>query len=108
MFAVGPTHPTGVRLMSSSSGCRKGLQAIRFHDLWHPSACDFIFAQGEDINLVAELLEHADPAITASIYLHPDAKMHKRAGMRQNRRVTTALAKAERGLATCWRQRQAA
>ena len=51
--------------------------------------------QGENINLVAELLGYADPAITASIYLHTDAKMHNRAGMRQNRRVVAAPAKAD-------------
>jgi hypothetical protein len=33
--------------------------------------------------------------ISASIYLHTDPEMHKRAGMRQNRRVAVAIAKAE-------------
>jgi hypothetical protein len=32
---------------------------------------------------------------TASIYLHTDVEMHKQAGMRQNRRIAAAIAKAE-------------
>ena len=45
---------------------RKGLDAIRLHDLRHSFATDLIFVQHEPLNLVAELLGHADPAITAS------------------------------------------
>lgn len=47
------------------------------------------------MNIVAELLRHSDPAITMAPYVHTDEKMHKQAGIRQNRRVAAALAKAE-------------
>jgi len=48
------------------------------------------------VRIVQEQLGRAGPAITLVLYTHPDQKMHKRAGMRQNRRVAAALAKAER------------
>jgi hypothetical protein len=51
--------------------------------------------QRVDPLIVSVLLGHADPAITLRLYTHPDDKMQRRAGMRQNRRVAAAVAKAE-------------
>lgn len=47
------------------------------------------------MRIVSERLGHVDPAITLRLYVHPDSKMHKAVGMRQNKRVAAAMAKAE-------------
>ncbi len=72
----------------------EGLPRIRLHDLRHSFATDLI-RQGVDIITVSKLLGHADPAITAALYVHPDTEMRHKAAMRQNRRVAAALAKAD-------------
>ena len=74
---------------------RKGLDRIRFHDLRHSYATDLLLRQHLDVNVVSELPGHADPAITMALYIHPDERMHKKAAIRQNRRVAAAVAKAE-------------
>jgi integrase len=71
---------------------RKGLEPpIRLHDLRHSYAADLILEQREPVKLLSELLGHEDPAITASIYLHTDQEMHKRAGIRQNGRIAASV-----------------
>ena len=99
VLATGRGTPVKPRNLSSSWSdfCRaKGLRHIRFHDLRHSFATDLLLRQHEDVNVVAELLGHSDPATTLRIYAHPDEKMHKRAGMRQNRRVAAAMEKVSR------------
>ena len=78
-----------------AGGGNFSLGHLRYHDLRHSFATDLILRQHVDVNVVSELLGHADPAITITLYVHADDRMHKRAGMRQNKRVTAALAKAE-------------
>ena len=90
-----PVKPSNLSSAWADFCKRKGLGHLRFHDLRHSFATDLILRQHVDVNVVSELLGHADPAITITLYVHADDRMHKRAGMRQNKRVTAALAKAE-------------
>ena len=70
--------------------------SLRFHDLRHSVATDVLLRLHNDAQTVSEFLCHSDPATTIALCVHPDDKMRKRASMRQNSRVTAALAKAER------------
>jgi len=90
-----PVKPSNLSSAWADFCKRKGLGHLRYHDLRHSFATDLILRQHVDVNIVSELLGHADPAITITLYVHADDRMHKRAGMRQNKRVTAALAKAE-------------
>ena len=90
-----PVKPSNLSSAWADFCTRKGLGHLRYHDLRHSFATDMILRQHVDVNIVSELLGHADPAITTTLYVHADDRMHKRAGMRQNKRVTAALAKAE-------------
>jgi len=90
-----PVKPSNLSSAWADFCTRKGLGHLRYHDLRHSFATDMILRQHVDVNIVSELLGHADPAITITLYVHADDRMHKRAGMRQNKRVTAALAKAE-------------
>jgi integrase len=46
-----------------------GLPQIVFHDLRH-SAASWLIAHGVPVNVVSEILGHADPSITMRIYAH--------------------------------------
>ena len=50
---------------------------IRFHDLRHNYAT-FMLNHGVDLKIISDVLGHADIAITADTYLHPDVSAQKR------------------------------
>ena len=90
-----PVKPSNLSSSWADFCTRKALRRLRYHDLRHSYATDLLLRQKVPVNIVAELLGHSDPAITMALYVHTDDRMHKQAGIRQNRRVTAALAKAE-------------
>ena len=90
-----PVKPSNLSSAWADFCKRKDLGHLRFHDLRHSVATDMLMRQHIDVKIVSEFLGHADPGITLSLYVHTDEKMRKRAAMRQNRRVTAAVAKAE-------------
>jgi len=71
------------------------LGRLRCHDLRHSVATDVLLRLHNDAEAVSEFLDRSDPATTIAVCVHPDDKMCKGAVMRQNSRVTAALAKAE-------------
>jgi integrase len=58
-----------------------GLRRIRLHDLRHTTA-SLLIAAGVPVKVVAELLGHASPTITQSIYQHVMPGMSEAAGAR--------------------------
>jgi len=90
-----PLKPSNLSSARTDFCERKDLERLRFHDLRHSVVTDMLMRQHVDVKIVSEFLGHANPAITLSLYVHTDEKMRKRAAMRQNRRVTAAVAIAE-------------
>ena len=54
---------------------RAGLPTIRFHDLRH-TAATLMLQRGVLVRVVADILGHADPAITLRVYSHVIPAMH--------------------------------
>ena len=71
------------------------LPVIRLHDLRHSFATS-IFEQGGEamLKVVQELLGHADPAITARIYLHTTPRQLEQVTAEQEARIASAARSA--------------
>jgi integrase len=69
---------------------RAGLEPIRLHDLRHGTAT-LLVARGVPMRVVAEVLGHADPSVTANVYAHVslDSKAAAMAEMDLSRQRST-------------------
>ena len=89
----GPVKPDMLSRLWSRFVRTRELSIVTFHELRHSYASILIFEQGEQLNVVQELLGHADPATTARIYLHPTEDAHAGALARREARIAAAMAK---------------
>ena len=89
----GPVKPDMLSRLWSRFVRTRELPIVTFHELRHSYASILIFEQGEQLNVVQELLGHADPATTARIYLHPTEDAHAGALARREARIAAAMAK---------------
>ncbi len=74
-----PLHPEYFSTRFETLSDRAGLRRIRLHDLRHTAASQMI-AAGASPKVVAELLGHASPTITQTIYQHVMPGMSEAAG----------------------------
>lgn len=66
---------------------RSGLPRVRFHDLRHTVAT-LLLLLGVDATVVANMLGHANPSITQSIYQHVQPQMQRDASLALQRLLT--------------------
>ncbi|HEY5092742.1 MAG TPA: site-specific integrase [Acidimicrobiales bacterium] len=74
-----PYHPDSVSGWFESAVKKSGLRRIRFHDTRH-TAASIMLASGAPVKVVSEMLGHASPIITLSIYAHVLPGMAEEAG----------------------------
>ncbi len=74
-----PYHPETVARAFASSVAKHGLPPIRLHDCRH-TAASLMLANGVPTKVVTELLGHANPSITLSLYAHVLPGMAQEAG----------------------------
>jgi integrase len=77
----------------------RGYAPLSFHDLRHSYASGIFEQGGSDrermLKVVQNLLGHADPAITARIYLHASAAVTRSVVDRQQERIAAAMTRVE-------------
>ena len=74
-----PYHPDTISGWFDVHVARSGLPRIRFHDCRH-TAASLMIASNVPVKVVSEMLGHASPTITLSIYQHVMPGMAKEAG----------------------------
>lgn len=74
-----PYHPDTISTVFERSTKALGLRAIRLHDTRH-TAATLMLASGVPVKVVSEMLGHASPTITLSIYAHVLPGMAEEAG----------------------------
>ena len=72
-------HPDHFSARFEALRAQHGLPAIRLHDLRH-TAASIMLASGVPVKVVSELMGHASPTITLSIYAHVLPGMAEEAG----------------------------
>jgi len=76
-----PLHPDSISGMFDAKVKELGFPRIRLHDCRH-SAASFMLAAGTPVKVVSEILGHASPTITLSVYAHVMPGMAEEAGAR--------------------------
>lgn len=76
-----PIHPDTLSAWLDDRIKKAGLRRIRLHDLRH-TAASLMLADGVPVKVVSEVLGHASPTITLSIYAHVLPGMAEEAGAR--------------------------
>jgi integrase len=76
-----PYHPDTISDWFDDRVKTAGLRRIRLHDTRH-TAATLMLASGEQVKVVSEMLGHASPTITLSIYAHVLPGMAEAAGER--------------------------
>jgi integrase len=74
-----PYHPDTVSGWFESAVKKSGLRRIRLHDTRH-TAASLMLASGVPVKVVSEMLGHASPTITLTIYAHVLPGMAEEAG----------------------------
>ena len=74
-----PYHPQSLMIWFGEKTAAAGLPHIRLHDTRH-SAASLMLAAGVQVKVVSEMLGHASPTITLSIYAHVMPGMAEDAG----------------------------
>lgn len=74
-----PYHPDTLSAWFESAAKAAGLPRIRLHDTRH-TAASLMLASGVPVKVVSEMLGHASPTITLSIYAHVMPGMAEEAG----------------------------
>ena len=74
-----PCHPQSLTSWFKEKSAAAGLPNIRLHDTRH-SAASLMLAAGVAVKVVQEMLGHASPTITLSIYAHVIPGMAEDAG----------------------------
>ncbi len=74
-----PYHPDSVSKWFDDAVRRVGVPRMRLHDTRH-TAASLMLASGVPAKVVSELLGHASPTITLSIYAHTMPSMAENAG----------------------------
>ena len=74
-----PVHPETVSSLLERAIAGAGLRRIRLHDLRH-TAASLMLADGVPVKVVADLLGHASPTVTLSVYAHVLPGMAEQAG----------------------------
>lgn len=81
-----PFHPESISQRFERLCRRLGVPPIRLHDLRH-TAASLMLEDGTPVKVAAEMLGHANPNITQSIYQHVLPGMAEQAGERLFRRL---------------------
>lgn len=74
-----PYHPDSVSKFFDDAAKEVGLPRIRLHDCRH-TAASLMLASGVPVKVVSEMLGHASPTITLSVYAHVMPGMGEEAG----------------------------
>jgi integrase len=74
-----PYHPDTISGWFESRVAETGLPRIRLHDCRH-TAASLMLASGVPVKVVSEILSHASPTITLSVYAHVMPGMAEEAG----------------------------
>ena len=78
-----PIEPRNIRRHFLLRLEKAGLPPVRVHDMRH-TAASLMYAQGIPLEVISEILGHADKRTTANIYLHIFEKAHDEAADRMN------------------------
>ncbi len=76
-----PYYPGTISVVFKEQAKAAGLPVIRLHDTRH-TAASLMLADGVPVKVVSEILGHASPVITLSVYAHTMPGMAEQAGER--------------------------